>query len=90
MAKTKERLEQAVRWARLIGAGCVDPRTGLLLLDYSLSRLSPADELEFEAHLLACDHCFDALRGLDQIESILRAFVDLDVEPDPTAPWSRA
>lgn len=83
MAKTKQRLEQAVRQARLLGAGCTEPESGRLLLDYSLNRLSPANELNFEAHFLACDHCFETLRGLDEIESILRVFVNPSANPGP-------
>jgi len=51
--------------------GCIDPSAGRRLISYSLGRLSPAEELDFEVHLIECDHCFDALRGLDQIETIL-------------------
>jgi hypothetical protein len=57
------------------GPGCVDPGIGRHLLAYSLDRLPASTEVEFEAHMLACDHCFDALRGLDQIASALRVFI---------------
>jgi len=62
--------------------GCTNPKSGRRLIPYSLGRLSPDQEFDFEVHLIECDHCFEALRGLDQIESILRCCVDSGtVEP---------
>jgi hypothetical protein len=80
MAKPSKQFEPSLE-ARISGPGCLDPKIGRRLLAYSLDRLSPADEIDFEAHMLECDHCFEALRGLDQIESVLRAFIDLEAEP---------
>ncbi|MEN8149294.1 MAG: hypothetical protein ABFS86_05690 [Planctomycetota bacterium] len=64
--------------ARFEGPGCVDAEVGRRLIPYSLGRLSPEQEFDFEVHLIECDHCFDALRGLDQIESLVRACIDSD------------
>ena len=62
--------------ARFEEPGCIDPNAGRRLIPYSLGRLSPEQEFDFEVHMMECDHCFDALRGLDQIESLVRACVD--------------
>jgi hypothetical protein len=83
VANPANSFEQSISDVRISGPGCVDPELGRRLLAYSLDRLPVAEEIGFEAHMLECDHCFEALRGLDQIESILRAFVDLETEPTP-------
>lgn len=64
---------------RIEEPGCVDPNAGRRLVPYSLGRLDPEQEFAFEVHLIECDHCFEALRGLDQIEDLVRACVDADV-----------
>jgi len=56
--------------------GCIAPQDGRRLIPYSLGRLTAEQEFDFEVHLIECDHCFEALRGLDQIETILKACVD--------------
>ena len=62
--------------------GCTNPKAGRRLIPYSLGRLTAEQEFDFEVHLIECDHCFEALRGLDQIEAILQACVDFGaVEP---------
>jgi hypothetical protein len=66
-------------WA---GAGCVDPEWGRLLVAYALGSLPPDGEQEVEAHLLACDPCFDALRGLDQLELLIRHLLPRSNEAD--------
>ena len=64
--------------ARFEESACIDPNKGRRLIPYTLDRLSPEQEFDFEVHLIECDHCFDALRGLDQIECVLRACIDSD------------
>jgi len=66
---------------RFEAPGCIDPKLGRRLIPYSLGRLDPEEEFAFEVHLIECDHCFDALRGLDQIEGLVRACVDADPAP---------
>ena len=67
--------------SRIPAPGCVDPKVGRRLIPYSLDRLDAEQEFAFEVHLIECDHCFDALRGLDQIEGLVRACVDADPAP---------
>jgi len=40
---------------------CVDPKTGLLLIDYAFGQLSDEDRVRFESHMLECTKCFSEL-----------------------------
>jgi len=44
---------------------CTDEKLGKSLVLYQTGMMSAAETHEFEAHLLECDTCYDALRRLD-------------------------
>jgi hypothetical protein len=44
-------------------------------LPYALSRCSENDALGFEAHLLACETCFQDLKTLDRAGKLIQEFL---------------
>jgi hypothetical protein len=50
---------------------CIDREIGDLLLGYELGMLSKEEAERFEDHLLACQHCYDELRGFEREAALL-------------------
>ena len=56
---------------------CDRPERSLLLL-YALSRCAEEEALDFEAHLLDCDACFEDLKTLDRARTLIREALNAD------------
>ena len=55
---------------------CQDPVSRALLVPYALGTCSDAEAEGLEAHLLACETCFQDLKVLDRAGALLRAYAD--------------
>jgi hypothetical protein len=58
-------------------SGCQSPSRSLLL-PYALSRCTEDEAVAFEAHLLACGSCFQALKTLDRAGTLIRQFISTE------------
>jgi hypothetical protein len=57
------------------GEGCRASERQELLLQYAFGGCSDEQEIAFEAHLLACDLCFDDLKALERTRDLIERFV---------------
>ena len=51
---------------------CPDPQERQMLLLYALSGCLDDEALDFEAHLLGCDSCFEDLKTLDRARTLVQ------------------
>jgi hypothetical protein len=51
---------------------CVDRESRSLLVLYALAGCQEPEALDFEAHLLTCDACFQDLKSLDRVGGLIR------------------
>jgi hypothetical protein len=59
----------------MITPGCTNPQLGKIIALYETGKLSPEEEIEFEAHLLECDYCFREISGMATVMRALREVV---------------
>jgi len=64
--------------AAVTEAACCDQPERALLLLYALSSCSEEEALDFEAHLLDCDTCFEDLKTLDRARMLVREALAAD------------
>jgi hypothetical protein len=57
-------------------SGCESPEKRNLLLPYALAKCSEDEAVTFEAHMLACASCFQALKTLDRAGNLLRQAIN--------------
>jgi hypothetical protein len=62
----------------------MDPEVGRRVLEYELGELTVEEAMEFEAHILACDPCFDELKAYAFAHDVFRVLLSVpqDVSPE--------